>query len=93
MSWTVDTFKAAMPEFEPTDDYVVEDALVEATRRTNSTVYNTKLDDARKWLTAHLIAIRPGAEQARLSKEIDITIYYKEFERVRNEMAFGFRVI
>jgi len=93
MSWTVDTFKAAMPEFEPTDDYVVTDALNEATRRTNATVFGDKIDDARKWLTAHLIAMRPGAEQARLKKETDVTIYHKEFDRLVGEASYGYRVI
>jgi hypothetical protein len=93
MPWTADTFKAALPEFEPTDDYVVSDALAEAVQEVKTAVFGKKTDVAVKWLAAHLIALRPGSEHARLKKDQSMTIYYHRYEAILNQVAHGHLII
>jgi len=90
---TVRQFKTEFPEFAETDNAVVQARLTMATRMVNSSVWGTKADDGVKLYTAHLLAMSPMGEQARLKKENRGTIYGDQFEAMKRSVASGFRVI
>jgi len=90
---SVREFRVEFPEFEETDQAIVQSRINMATRQVNSTVYGGKTNDAIKLLTAHLIAMSPLGEQAKLKKENRGTIYGDQYEEIRGQVAHGLRVI
>lgn len=55
--------------------------------------YGAKADMAVTYLAAHLIAINPLGEMARLDKRGEKTTYLLKFEMVKKSLGAGCRVI
>ena len=85
-------FLARFPEFEPASPAMVEASLKEAIRNVDSTVFGTKTDDAVSWKCAHLLAISPFGQQARLISKDGETTYGKYFLELARSVTPGFRV-
>ena len=64
-----------------------------ASRQVNSVVWGEKADDGIKLLAAHMLAMAPRGEQARLKAENRNTIYGEQYETLVHQVAFGYRVI
>lgn len=93
MAVSVLQFKAEFPEFANTENALIQSRLTMATARVNSTVWGSRQNDGIKMLAAHLIALSPLGEQAKLKHENRGTIYGDQFEAMKSEVAFGFRVV
>jgi hypothetical protein len=96
MSVTAATLVARYPEFgAAVSDYpdMVDACIAQATEMVDATVYSTKADHAIKALAAHLIAINPMGEMARLDKKGTKTVYLLQYEQLRKMPGAGFRVI
>ena len=85
-------FLARFPEFEPASPSMVEAALGEAVRNVDSEIFADKTDDAVKWKAAHLLAISPFGQQARLISKTGETTYGKYFRELSRSSTPGFRV-
>lgn len=86
------TFLARFPEFTPATTAMVTAALGEAVRNVDESVFGDKTEDACFWKAAHLLAISPFGQQARMvSKEGDTT-YGKYFNMLAKSVTPGFRV-
>ena len=90
----VDTrsFLARFPEFEPASRSMVDEAIDEASRNVDPDVFGEKTDDGIRWQAAHLLAISPFGQQARLISKDGSTTYGKRFEALARSMTPGFRV-
>lgn len=68
MTVTAAIVKARFPEFAPTADAVVNLVIAEATGLTSSAVFTTSadFDVAVLYRAAHLLALSPGGQTARL---------------------------
>lgn len=85
-------FLARFPEFEPASKAMIESAIAEAGRNVDADIFDTKTDDAIRWKAAHLLAISPFGQQARLSSKDGSTTYGKRFTELARSMTPGFRV-
>lgn len=91
---TVPQFVRRFPEFRDTDEVLVQSKINEAHWRVDETVWgDDKAPTGIAWLAAHMIAMTPMGEKARIGKDKDSTLYYTEFRRMMREVTSGFRVI
>ena len=86
-------FLAQFPEFGNAPPGLVERALDEAALMVDSAVYGTKTNVALGYYAAHLIAINPLGELARLQKDPEKTTYMLAFQRIQRSLGAGFRTI
>lgn len=86
------SFLARFPEFEPALLSMVDASLAEAIRNVDSGVFGGKTDDAVGWKCAHLLAISPFGQQARLISKNGSTTYGKYFIELAASVTPGFRV-
>lgn len=91
MAVTVSSFKARFPEFNNTDSDLVQSALDEALLQVNATVFDSKRDLGIQYLAAHILAVSPFGEPARLSDDSQSTIYYRRFQKLVNQVTVGLR--
>ncbi len=94
------SFVKAFPEFAETSKTLVEAKLAEARRRIDPEVWRTKTDDGVSYLAAHLIAMSPQGQHARLvpknakvTREDALTTYEREYQAMKREVTSGFRVV
>lgn len=85
-------FLARFPEFEPAPVSMIDSAIGEATRNVDSEVWGDKTDDGVRWKAAHLLAISPFGQQARLMSKDGSTTYGKHFAKLARSVTPGFRV-
>jgi hypothetical protein len=96
MAVDVSALIARYPEFTATvTEYpdMVDACIAEAVSRISSAYFGTRADIAVKALAAHLITINPLGEMARIQMKDGSTLYFKEYQRIRNGISTGFRVI
>ena len=85
-------FLARFPEFEPASKGMIDEAIAEAARNVVGGVWREKNDDGVRWLAAHLLAISPFGQQARLISKDGSTTYGKRFAELVRSVTPGFRV-
>lgn len=97
MAVTYAQFVQRFPEFSQAPQDTVEACLAEAEARVDRTfVATNKADAAVKYLAAHLIAVNPLGEYARLDasgKKKSMTTYWAEYMRLIRSTGAGCRVI
>ena len=93
------TFVAAFPAFRRTDREVVEIKIAEAVLQVDAAVWGAKADMGVGYLTAHLLAMMPVGEHARLvpknAKAVRgeaLTTYERQYKALVRQVASGFRV-
>ncbi len=79
-------FRASYPEFAEAGDSLVQGHLDEASLSLDSSVYDTRYDEAHGLLAAHLLAISPFGRALR-QEGTDETLYWQRFRQVRRERA------
>lgn len=90
------SFVQEFPEFfNALEKYpgLVDAKLAEATRRVAPKVWKEKTDDGVKYLAAHLLALSPYGQGARLVAKDGGTVYGETYERIKREVAAGPRLI
>lgn len=83
------------PEFTPAvsaNPAMVDAAIAEAARRIDVDVWGTKSDDGTLYLAAHLLAISPFGQNARLQSKAGESTYGNEHARMVREVSAGYRV-
>lgn len=90
MALDVLAFRERFPEFRSQDSALIASCIEEASARLDASYFGTRIDSAVGQLAAHLIAVSPFGEFARLDprKEPDgcLTIYDRELKRMRCEL-------
>lgn len=86
----IPTFKARFPEFSRLPDPTIKDAIARGTARTNSTVMGDQTDEAIGYMAAHLLALSPYGQQARLSEPGKMTTYYQHWYDIAQYKAVGY---
>ena len=86
------SFVADFPEFEPAGRQLVESKLADARLRVDAAVWEAKTDLGVKYLAAHLLALSPFGQQARLVAKDGSTTYGKHHKQMVHEVTAGFRV-
>lgn len=93
MAVTYASFLVRFKEFEKAEQPLVEAEIALVTQQINSSVWGEQTDDAVGLLVAHRIAKRPGGQFARLLNKAGSTFYLEEYERMRDQILIGDRVV
>lgn len=93
MAVTYATFLVRFKEFEKADQPLIEAEIALVTQQVNAQVWGEQTDDAIGLLVAHRIAKRPAGQFARLVNKSGSTFYLEEYERMRDEILDGDRVV
>ena len=89
MTVTAQSFVQNFPEYNKTDRVLVQKKLDTALNQINAAAWGDTADTGHMYLTAHLLAVAPEGEQARLKKENRVTTYWIEYERLRKAAVVG----
>lgn len=92
MAWTLLTFRARWPEFEPTSDAMVTSALAEAYDETDERVCGASFELAVGLLAGHKLAISQFGQAARLVAKDGSTTYETQRKALGQNKAGGFWV-
>lgn len=88
------TFRAQYPEYATAPDALVDAYLARATARVDAGVWGALKDEGIGLLTAHLLALAPNGQFARLQSNKGETTYGKEYDRLVIQVAtMAYRVI
>ena len=85
-------FVDRFPEFveaETAYPGMITSCIASAQRRVDETVWGSTYQDGAMMLAAHLLAISPFGQNARLVAKDGSSTYLTEFERMRDEATFG----
>jgi hypothetical protein len=93
LSVTRQIFLDRFPEFSKAPDTLIDASLADAALMVDRTYFGAKADLAVTYWAAHLIAINPLGEMARLDKKNKDTIYSTMYDQVKRSIGAGFRVI
>lgn len=100
MAVNYETFIEGFPEFAEVEKPYVERKIAEATRQVDTAVWRDKADDGISYLAAHLLALSPFGQNARLvppnakaTRDEALTTYEREYQRMVRMVASGFRVV
>jgi Protein of unknown function (DUF4054) len=92
MALDLATFRAQRPEFDQTEDTIVQMALEDAAAQMDAATFGAKFDLAQSFLAAHLLAKSPFGHSARLEEGSE-SIYWGEFVRIRRAVTPRFLVL
>lgn len=93
MAVTYARFVNTFDEFRSTDQAGIEAKLQLALTMVEPSVWGRKTDFGVLYLTAHLVALGPAGQNAKLKPEnLAKTVYGQEYIKVRRSVTFGLRV-
>ena len=82
-------FKAEFAEFAGASDSIVQAKLTQAEAETDAAVFGAQVDDAVKYLAAHLLALSPFARDMKLVDKGGETVYGRQRRRLERIYAGG----
>lgn len=87
------TFKLFLPEFRSTGDSHITLHLAEAAKGVDAELFGETYEQAVFYRTAHMLALSPQGQAAKMSAKDGSTSYEKHYARLCRECgAGGFRV-
>lgn len=87
------TFKTFLPEFRSTGDAQIALVLTEAAKGVDAELFGETYEQAVFYRAAHMLALSPQGQSAKLVATLGGTTYQKHYERLCRECgAGGFRV-
>lgn len=92
MAVSVSSFLEAFPEFsgERAATDLIQAKIAEASRSVDSRRWGARTDDGVAYLAAHLLAMSPWGQKARLSDGNTGTTTYKgRFDEMRRQVGIG----
>lgn len=87
---TAATFRTSFPEFTGAPDAYVLAKLNEASRQIDAAIWGTKAIDGEGYLAAHLIALSPFGNKAKLTA-VETTTYERHYRRLLGIVSCGIR--
>jgi hypothetical protein len=89
---TVDSFQQTFSEFRKTDRGEIEAKLKLARLEVASDIWGSRADAGVLYMTAHLLALAPAGQNAKLKPQNAAqTVYLQHFDRMKRAVAFGRR--
>ncbi len=93
MAVTLVRFRNTFPEFRNTEDHEIEAKIAIAVLRVSAGVWGAKTDAGVLYLTAHMVALAPAGQNAKLKPENAAkTIYWVEYRAMMRGVTYGHRV-
>lgn len=93
MAVTRARFRNTFSEFQSTADNEIESKLALAKLRINADVWGDKTDAGILYLTAHMVALAPAGQNAKLKPENAAkTVYWVEYKSIMRSVTFGLRI-
>lgn len=90
----IDTWRGLFPEFSTAPTPLVQSRLDQAAVRIDTAVWGSRAGEGQAFLAAHLLALSPGGQFARLQSEKGKSTYGDEHEKISIQVAgLIFRVI
>jgi len=80
-------FRALFPEFAKANDALVQSRLDQAAKRLDVAVWGIRIDEGHGLLTAHLLALSPFGQAARLVSDKGQTTYGKQYQDILPEIV------
>lgn len=93
MAVTRDSFLEAHPEFRSAEKPLIDSTIAAAELQVDATVWGGKVDLGVGLLTAHLLAISPFGQNARLTSKDGGSTYLTRFRAMMKQVTPGFRVV
>ncbi len=93
MAVTVASFKVGFPEFIPAGDTLIANKLAAAVLQVDASVWGSKTDLGVELTTAHLLALSPLGQSARLVNKDGSTIYERRLVEMMAQVTSGYRVL
>ena len=96
MTVDADSIRADFEEFSDLTDAQIDPKIADAVAIVSVSTWGTLVDQGVKYLTAHLIAMSPLGEQAKLDldeDDEDATVYLQHYKRLMRQLAAACRVI
>ncbi len=87
------TFRTLHPEFVNVPDVSITGMLAEAALEVNAQVWGVHADAGIHYLAAHKLALSPYGTGTRLRAADGSTTYWTHYEKLRRQVASGYRVI
>lgn len=92
MSVSVGVFVVQFPEFAGVDAGLLQAHLDAAALEIDAGVWRAKADQGTYYLAAHKLALSPLGNNAELVAKDGTTTYEKHYEKLKKQVASGFRV-
>lgn len=89
MTVTARKFRAEFPDFQNTDETVIDRALRDAYLLYDATVWGNKYDLIVSWEAADQLSYSGMGEKARLKKDPSETVYRKRIDSLTNQVTIG----
>lgn len=90
---TLPRFRNTFPEFRKTEDHEIEAKIAIAKLRVNAGVWGDKADAGVLYLSAHMVALAPAGQNAKLKPENAAkTVYLQEYRAIMRSVTFGHRI-
>jgi hypothetical protein len=86
---TVAQFLEAYPDFENTDQALIQSKLNLAAGRIATGTWGDLADEGNMALAAHLLSMSPSGENARLAKEDRADVYERVWRQMVREVTMG----
>ncbi len=93
MAVTVASFKVGYPEFLPAGDTLIANKLAAAVLQVDADVWGPKTDLGVELTAAHLLAIAPFGQSARLALKDGSTIYERRLTEMMAQVTSGYRAL
>ncbi len=92
MAVSVESFKQTFSEFRSTENEEIEAKLRIARLQVASGIWGDKTDAGVLYLTAHLVALAPAGQNAKL-KPVNAaqTVYKITFDQMKRQVTTGYR--
>jgi len=92
MAVTVAKFQQTFSEFRKTDPEEIQAKLTLAALRVNTVVWGARADFGILYMTAHLLALAPDGQNAKLMPGVSAnTVYLDTFNVVKKAVTVGYR--
>ena len=91
MAVSLDAFTTQFKEFQGVDATLLQAQLSAAVLSVDATVWGAKADQGVYYLAAHMLALSPFGQNARMVDAKGQTTYWIHFRRLRSEISSGFR--
>jgi len=92
MAVTLGAFTTQFKEFQGVDPTLLQAQLDAAALSVDRTIWGAKADQGTYYLAAHMLALSPFGQNARMVDAKGQTTYWVHFRRLRSEVTSGFRV-
>lgn len=93
MAVSVESFLTSFPEFEPAGEGLIAAKIAAGALQVDAGLWGEKADLGVELTAAHLLALSPFGQQARLIAKDGTTTYGNRLHVMQRQVASGYRLI